>query len=463
MKARNSNISISPYGGVLPILKNIKESGIPQLIRSTLGKRVEQAKYGYDDILIAWIVTSLCGGKRLDHITKLRKSLKVFKGLKIPSHDTLGRAMKQLATETIEKDMISRYKKKLTANTNYFNDNFKMNNMLLKATKRMGGLKEGISYILHIDATFIDTLCIGSNMAIDKSKSGFNPMVCTIGDLVIYVSMRNGNSSADFNIKECMEQCLDILQENKIKIGKVISDGAGYNVALIEMLEKRGIKFNIHAPTNAGFKTMVKQLDQSSWNETVIETAREYRGCEISEIQYTMHGGYRPFRVIAARIPNMSGKNRSKYVVKKMAGLQKKKKLKNFKEKYPLGNWKVLGNYRMKLIITNDYSKTPTELIMEYNKRGDSERKFTFMKNEFGWKLPPFQHMNENVVFFIAAALANNTMRAMVKKFKKDIPQLRLNARLPDFIHNFIIVCVGYINEEYIFYDPPLDYVKLLT
>lgn len=465
MRARNSNISISPYGGVLPILKNLKESGIPQLIRSELGKRKEQATYGYDDILIAWTITALCGGKRLEHISRYRKPLEVIRGLKLPSHDTLGRVMKKLATETITKEVISPCRGKYKINNNYVNDNLKMNRMLIKATKRLGALKEGITYTLHIDATFVKTLCVGSNLSPEKITHGFNPMVCSIGDLIVFVSMRNGDSNSKFQIKECLEQCLEILEENNIKIGKVISDGAGYDKAVIDMLDKRGVKFTIHAPTNQNYKKMRKQLDENTnWKQTVIETAWEFKYCEIGEIEYKMVGGVKPYRLIAARMPkDGTGIKKNKSVEKIMTELEKKKKLKSYNDKYPLGKWKILGKHKVKLIITNDYFKSPEEIVKEYNKRGAAEKEFDYMKNDFGWKLPPFQKMNENAVFFIASALANNVMRAMVMKFKKVIPELRLEARLYDFVFSFVIVCVSYINKQYVFYDAQFDYVKLLV
>ena len=82
-------------------------------------------------------------------------------------------------------------------------------------------------------------------------------------------------------------------------------------------------------------------------------------------------------------------------------------------------NWKEIDGYYYKFFITNYFKKSSEELIIEYNKRGNSERKFSFIKNDFGWRLPPFMHMNENTVFMIASALANNVFRGMVVLFRK--------------------------------------------
>ena len=125
-------------------------------------------------------------------------------------------------------------------------------------------------------------------------------------------------------------------------------------------------------------------------------------------------------------------------------------------------NWKKIDGYLYKFFITNDFEKTSEGIVNEYNKRGNAERKFSFLKNDFGWRLPPFMNMNENTVFMIAAALANNIFRGIVKLFKKTIPTLRLNARLPAFIFEFISVGCSYVNRFFEFDNSDIDYVALM-
>ena len=145
-----------------------------------------------------------------------------------------------------------------------------------------------------------------------------------------------------------------------------------------------------------------------------------------------------------------------------MKVLEEKKMLKGDTKAYQQGHWKTYKQYKVKLIITNDLKSSPEEIIMAYNKRGDAERKFDFMKNDFGWEYPPFMRMNENAVFMIAAALANNIFRGMVILFKKFVPELRLNARLREFQFFFINVACALINNQYIFYDPDIPYDELM-
>lgn len=478
MKAICSNRNISPYGGAVPILKKIREFGIPQVIRSTLGVRKKQSKYQYADVIIAWVLTSICGGTRLDHITKLKKSLSIIPGLKIPSHDTLGRAMKQLAEDPKIGYTISKEEKGKVTET-FYNDNIHLNRMLIKATKRIGALKEGVLYTLDIDATFLSTRCRGAESPLrENGKSGFAPMVCLIGDLPVFISLRPGDANARFMLDESLKTCLDLLAESNIRIGRVVSDAAGYTKAITEMLEARGIKFVMRFPVSGPMHAFKASLQNGDWRKTEIVTAENIWSCEIADIPYQM---YYPkylneptlqMRVVAIRFPD------NKTIIKtrsfedrlamhrtrnKMCELREKGKLKQPSKNYTDIHWKNVDGYTYKFFVTNDFKKTSEGIINEYNKRGDAERKFSYMKRDFAWRLPPFMWMRENSVFIIVAAFANNIFVGMLKLFKKIIPNhINLKSRLRDFQFTFINVACAYLDKTYIFYSRDIEYDKLM-
>lgn len=470
MKTIKSNMKFSPHGGVVPILKQIKACGIPQVIRKCLGMRKAQSKYGYEDVFIAWVLTALCGGKRLGHITKIQKKLSIIPGLKLPSHDTLGRVMKKLATETLTERSISKASIGKITFTDY-NENAKMNKMLIQATKRAGALKEGLPYTVDIDATFIPTERRGAvrkvndKGKIDRTKIGFNPMVCLIGELPVFISMRSGDAGARFQLSNCLSNCIDLLDESKIKVGRVISDAAGYSKEAFEMLDNRGIKFNVRFPYTVKMETFKNELRKTtSWRKTEIETANFFWDCEIADIPYKMYDipaerhVSKTWRVVSIRIPN-ENENPNLERLKK---LSKKKVLKESGKPYADTNWKEIGDYHYKFFITNDYDKPAEEIVNEYNKRGNAERQFSFMKNDFGWKIPPFMNMNDNTVFMIAAALANNIFRAMVMFFKEDVPQLKLKGRLREFQETFINVVCAYVDDCFVFFEEDILFEKLM-
>lgn len=480
MIVKNSNKIVSPHGGIVPILEHIKRSKLPQIIRSCFKNRVAQAKYGFEDIIISWILTALCGGTRIEHSKKIKKSVAIVPNLKFPSPDTIARGMKKLSTEVELVDNLEKLKGKKIRYT-HINDNIEANRMLIKSTKAIGALKEGVKYSMDVDATFIATLRRGAirkvdeNGKIDYNKIGFNPMTCLIGSLPVFFSMRNGDAGARFQIKECVEKCLNLLEESKIKIGRLVSDAAGYNKELFQMLDERGIKFNVRFPLNRQWKTFTNQLKENkNWRKTEIESANFIWKCEITDIDYKMFD--RPnseqisksYRVVTMRIPtektlkklNEEESNLRKEIRNKLQTLKSKNKLKPAAKPYQDKGWLEFEGYKYKFFITNDFDRTSEEIVNEYNKRGNAERQFTFLKQDLGMRLPPFSNMNENTVFFIAAALANNVFRGFVKTFKDMIPQLRLNARLPEFQFIFIDVACVFLDNTYIFYNTDIEYHK---
>lgn len=460
----------------MPILKKIKEFGIPQVIRACLGKRKEQSKYGYEDVFIAWVLTTLCGGTRMDHITKLKKSLNIIPGLKLPSHDTLGRVMKQLATEV----QVKRTLRNSTDVYTHSNENMELNRMLIKATKRMKALQEHRSYTMHIDATFIPTECRGAirkknkEGKVDRAKIGFNPMVCLIDELPVFVSMRDGYANSHFELNNCLQNSLTLLQESKIKIARVISDAAGYNKEVFESLNSMGIKFVVRFPYQSKMETFKSALTScSQWRKTEISTANFDWQCEVGDIPYKMHDHYSlnhtspTWRVVAMRRPVVEFDSEAREVQdrneNKLRNLRKSNKLKEEGKSYADGKWVTIGEYMYKFIITNDYKKQAEELITEFNKRGYAERVFSFMKQDYAWRLPPFMNMNENTVFMIAASLANNIFRGIVKLFRKKLPWLRSETRIRDFIFKFINVSCKYHGRGvYEFFTEDIEYELLI-
>lgn len=465
----SSDILITRYGGVIPVVQEMIRRGIPELIDSQLEqqfKRKHNSKYKFSDMFISWISAAMCGATRIDHVTGLKEDLEVIPGLNVPSHDTVGRMMKSLATEVF----VDSRKMNYQVNDNYYDDNIELNRLLIQATKKMGILKETEKYVLDVDCTFIDTRCSGAISMKDKDAPGFFPMICLIGDLPVFVSMRNGNSISDYRIKECIEQCLDLLDEENIKVKVVRTDGAGYRKELLTMLEQRKTKFVTASPVNGYFKAMFNALNNTTWTETTIETANSFKNCLIGEIQYSMNKVDTPFRVIALKIPtdeklldelDDNEIERRKLIKNKLEALENDGKLKRNNKRYSEGEWNEVRGFQYKMITTNDFETPAEDLIYLYNQRGDAERKFSFMKNDFGWNLPPFMHMNENTVFFIISALANNVFRAVALLFDKHIDELELNARVRRFQKAFIDTVAMFIGGKWTYYSTKIDFEKI--
>lgn len=365
-----------------------------------------------------------------------------------------------------------------------YNDNTPLNRMLVQATKQSGGLQENKSYTLDIDCTFISTECRGAvrkrnekTGKVDVARVGFNPMVCLIGQLPVYVSMRDGYAGSRYNFPGCIADCLSLLDESNIKVDRVISDAAGYSKEAFEYLEKKGVKFLVRFPLLSNMEKFKTSLGTcADWRKSEIKTANFNWTCEITSLPYKMHdrpesGHTSPtWRVVAMRIPtedtlsklNPNELDRKKEIRNKMKILSSKNILKQPAKSYHENGWKEVDGYQYKFFITNDFSTSEEDLVNEYNKRGNSERQFSFMKKDFGWHLPPFMNMNENTVFMIAAALANNIFRAMINQFKNAVPQLKESFRLRAFQQIFINVSCLLMNRKYIFLNTTLAFEKIM-
>ncbi|GAA0874377.1 hypothetical protein GCM10009118_07850 [Wandonia haliotis] len=464
------DILTTRYGGVIPIIRKLYSLKVDEIINKSANDyfpRAKQSKYKYSDVFLTWIAAAFCGATRIDHVTGLRKDLEVIPGLNVPSHDTMGRMMKSLVKPTKRADRVTQE----GANENQWDDNVDLNHLLIRLTKQMGGLKESVEYTLDVDCTFINTTCQGANSMKDKNSPGFNPMICLIGNLPVFVNMRNGNSIADFRIKECIEQCLDLLDKENIKIKTVRTDGAGYRKELLTTLGDRGVKFVTASPVNAAFKKMFNAFDKSAWNKVRIKTAHRDRDCLIGEVNYKMTGTDTPLRIIALRIPTEDTLQetlcddelrRRKMVQERLNSLAQRGLLKKNNKRFHEADWNEVRGYKYKMIATNDYETPAEELIYFYNQRGESERQFSFMKQDFGWKYPPFMKMNENTVFFIITAIANNIFRAIAEKLNEHIDDIELNARVRRFQKAFIdTVAICQDGQNWVFLSTKVDFEKI--
>lgn len=470
MKAIRSNRKITPFGGAVPVLKLIKDFKIPELIRECLGTRVKQAKFGYDDAIISWMLTNLCGGRRLDHMRKTKKALDLIPDLNIPSPVTLGRLMKTLATELTTTRNISKGGKKARIIFSEINDNDILTDLLLKATKQVGVLKENVSYVMDIDAVFIETDNFEAKYNRLHDAYGFYPMVALIDDLPVFIEMRNGNVAPAYGQVAFMEKCLKKLQEHNITVDRVRADTASYSKELLEFLDGEGIEFCVNTKMpKAKLKKGSDELEDvqpiihqsvnkcKNYREATIETANAFWDCEVGDVNFNMYESPNTFRLVIARFPkDYSNPNKDR-----IERLRDKHIVKGFKFKNGPRGWKAVGNYWHKVIITNDKLTPAEDIIKEYLQRGDSERKFDFLKNGCAWNLPPFSSLTHNTVFLFISALTNNIYRGILDVLEKDIDEVDRKTRLETFTFIFIAVACELIEDTYVFYNTDIAYEKI--
>ena len=59
-------------------------------------------------------------------------------------------------------------------------------------------------------------------------------------------------------------------------------------------------------------------------------------------------------------------------------------------------------------ILTNNLELSAIEVAHFYNHRGNMEKQFDILKNDFGWDNMPFSKLNQNAVFLYITAICRN-------------------------------------------------------
>lgn len=465
-----SDKKVTTRGGLIPILKHIRKCRVPQVIRSYVKKRPFWSTYTNEDIFIGLATNMFCGKSRLRQIEDIRCNIGVIPKLNLASHDTLGRGLKSLATKNIIAETIPHRNRQI--NETLINYNTPLNKTLIKSTKRLGLLKPGKSYTMDMDATFVSTRCRDAKKHKQYKKLGFSPMVCMLDNIPIHVSLRQGNAAAALNIKTDAEMCLDMLRQNKIKVGRFRSDAAGYNKDLLTYLDEENIKYNVRMPLNGNNKTLKKKIENcDNWKDITIETEDMFWDCEVGSFPYMMHGTKMKSKVICLRmstpktmaeLESDEEKERRLKVDQIMQSLREKGLLNTEKRNYKEA-WVKHKDYIYKLIITNDFETSNEGLVLEYNKRGGCERTFQYLK-DCGWKYPPFSDIAENNVYLIAIALAYNIFLSALMNFNEHVDGLNANSRLPKFIDLVIEVACEIISDtefEFSLNDKKIDIRKI--
>ncbi len=257
VKLQISNQKINPFGGINFIISEIKKKKIDELIDNQLGIRPKQAKYSYSDVILSWIYSNLCGAERLEDIQHI-KTLFNIPGLKIPSSDRVSQIFRSLVTET----EIFEGRKDIK---HQFNIHRSLNDLMLDIILKLNLLEENRDYVLDYDNTVIACEKYDSNFTYLQFM-GYQPGVCFINKIPIYIENRNGNSPAKYKMNETLTRCLELLGTKGIKINRFRSDSAAYQKKVFEFLDRNSnIEYFIRMQTSKCFKGRASVICQ--WEE----------------------------------------------------------------------------------------------------------------------------------------------------------------------------------------------------
>ncbi len=111
---------------------------LDKLINEVLGVRSKVHNgFQWDEVILPLFDICLCGGDYLEDVSEIGRDLRLAPGSHVPTSDTIGRAIKELATDNIS------YTAKTSGKSYAFNTNPKLNGLLLASAIQMGHAEAG--------------------------------------------------------------------------------------------------------------------------------------------------------------------------------------------------------------------------------------------------------------------------------------------------------------------------------
>lgn len=413
MKILNSQ-SVSSFGGINFVLDTFDKLRLGKFLTDNLPKLSTQSKYSWRDILYSYWSVFFCGGDCAEDLTiNLKPAFNSHPTLKLPSPDRVLERIKSLS-KTRQELKAPRGKA-----IHQFSVNTELNKVNIKLLKKLSLIK-GKGNVLDYDNTFLfNNKADAANTY--KKRYGYCPGVGIIGNNVVYVENRNGNSNPETLQKETLERMFKALKTNKIKIDAFRADAASYMLSTIDIIECHAEKFYVRARVSDTFAELLDQVEE--WSEIKVGDRTLYR----ASIPFT------PFTKIAKRTDQEH--------------LLKEYRLVITKEPREDGQVNMFTgeafNYRS--ILTNDYEMSDDEVVFFYNQRGTIEREFDILKNDFGWNNMPFSKLEQNTVFLIVTAMCRNLYCYIINKFSKKYQYLKPSDRIKKFIFRFICIPAKWI------------------
>ena len=100
----------------------------------------------------------------------------------------------------------------------------------------------------------------------------------------------------------------------------------------------------------------------------------------------------------------------------------------------------TMDAFEYRAILTNNKVLRTEEVVHFYNHRGNMEKQFDILKNDFGWNHMPFSKLKQNTVFLYITAICRNLYHNIIRYFSKIIKSLKPTFRVKKFLFRFIIL-----------------------
>lgn len=412
MKILNSN-PITAFGGINFVFDLLENNNFRDSINQHLPELNAQSQYSWADIFYSILAIYLCGGDCIEDVhTHLKSHFRNNPFVNMPSPDTVLRRLKQLSQPS------KRCKTKRGSITHVYNTNSTLGELNISMLKQLDTFSEK-ELILDYDNTIIFNEKNDSKMTY-KRNPGYQPGVCTINEeQVLYIENRNGNSDAKAFQADTIKRIFSLLKANGIrKPDHFRADAASYQFDVVKLLDSK-VKYFYIGCRNSYVEKYFSQI--SSWENLYDEKDEDM---EVGEVLIT------PFQ-------NQTKKPKQYRLVVKRK-LKADKQLDIFTQ----------DAYEYRAILTNNFDLTPKEIALFYGRRGNMEKQFDILKNDFGWNNMPFSNLQSNTVFLYITAMCRNLYKKIITYFSKLTKSLKATFRVKKFLFRFIILPAKWVKKS---------------
>lgn len=414
MKVQKSEV-ISAFGGMEFIFEYLKNQKFEKILGKELPVLSNQSRYQWNDIFHSLMGVFFCGGDCIEDLqVHLRDHFRSSPFFKMPSPDTVLRRLSQLSEDNIP------CMTKRGAVQHIYNRNQTLEKTCINLLKHFG-VFENTELTLDYDNTILFAEKSDCRTTYKRLK-GYQPGVCTINEKhVLYIENRNGNSDAKAFQLDTLTRLFDLLDDQDIQQPDHFrADAASYQFEVVELLCERVKNFYIGC-RNSYIQKYFSQI--SHW-----KTLKEGKSkIEVGEINIT------PF-IRQAREAN---KNPREYRLVVKRTQSKSSQVDLFTQ----------DTFEYRAILTNNTILDMETVANFYNHRGNMEKLFDVLKNDFGWDNLPFSKLQNNTVFLYFTAIINNLYNKIITVFSTKVKTLQPTDRIKRFLFRFIILPAKWVKH----------------
>ena len=251
---------ITSFGGIYLVNRLFDHFSLGKVINDTLGLRSTAYNgYQWDEIVKSLFDIYLCGGDHIENITSLMPCLSQAPGSHVPSSDTIGRGIKQLATDNIT----------YTAKSGQFLD-------------------------VDFDHQFIPTEKHDATYSYKKAF-GYFPGVASVGGVIVHVENRDDNTPVKFCQAETLKRLFASLRKHELFIYRFRADCGSYSKEIVETIDAHSNLFYLRASNCESAYTEFAELD--GWKTIEIN----YQKCEVRSVKFNWFMEEKGYRLVIQR------------------------------------------------------------------------------------------------------------------------------------------------------------------